>query len=120
MAEQNERQLDIRIDVTPAGLHITASYTGGLSTIPAAIERLRALGVVDLVAASAPPPVSTAVDKKPRAEKVAPAYSPGGEALCPVHRRQLSEGQFGLYCSAKAKGDEVADKRGYCGLKFSE
>jgi hypothetical protein len=95
-----------------------------LSSIPAAIERLRAAGVLELVQASAPAanpaPAPTLGATKAKVERVTPTYNADGDACCPVHRRKLSEGDYGLFCSAKAKDGQVADKKGYCGLKFEE
>lgn len=116
-----DKQANIQISVSPAGLTVVVEYTGAVSSVAAAIERLRAAGVVDLVNASKP-----ALDRAPttapaapqRTKAADPVYQPDGTACCPVHKRELSEGQYGLFCSAKAKPGEVADKKGYCGLKF--
>lgn len=116
---QAERQAAIRIEITPGGVHIVAEYTGTLGSIPAAIERLRTAGVLDLVKASAPAPAPVSkVEKK--AERVTPMYDGDGEACCPVHKRKLSDGAHGPFCSAKARPGQVADKKGYCGLRFVE
>jgi hypothetical protein len=115
-----EKQANIEISVTPAGLAIKVEYTGTLASIPAAIERLKAAGVLDLVHASAPAQPAAATTTRAPAEKVTPTYNSAGEACCPVHRRKLSEGDYGLFCSAKAKDGQVADKKGYCGLKFED
>lgn len=121
-----EKQANITIEVAPDGLHITAEYTGTLSSIPAAIERLKAAGVLELVKASAPAPTANPAPSptlgatKARVERTAPSYNGEGDACCPVHRRKLSEGDYGLFCSAKAKDGQIADKKGYCGLKFEE
>ena len=106
-----ERSANITIEVAPDGLHIRCEYTGSLSSIPAAVERLRAAGVLDLVKPSAAP----AAPSKP---KVEPLYKPDGTACCPVHNTPLSQGQYGLYCSSKAKPGESANAKGYCNLKF--
>ena len=121
-AQPAERQANITIEVAPDGLHITAEYTGTLASIPAAVERLRAAGVLDLVKPSAAPAFhqgrNSPMGNTPRAQRVAPAYADDGSVICPVHRKALSYGQYGPYCSCKATGDQVADKRGYCGLRF--
>jgi hypothetical protein len=57
---------------------------------------------------------------KPKAETVEPMYQPDGTACCPVHKRALSDGQYGLYCSARAKPGGVANGKGYCALRFVE
>lgn len=54
------------------------------------------------------------------AQRVAPAYDGDGQAMCPVHRKPLQEGRYGLYCSAKAKPGEEQNDKGYCALKFVE
>ena len=119
-----ERSANITIEVAPDGLHIRCEYTGSLASIPAAVERLRAAGVLDLVKPSAAPAFhqgrNSPMGNTPRAQRVAPAYADDGSVICPVHRKALSYGQYGPYCSCKATGDQVADKRGYCGLKFQD
>ena len=51
---ERETRTTIRIEVAPDGLHITAEYVGQLASIPAALERLRAAGVLELVQQSRP------------------------------------------------------------------
>lgn len=118
MTTQPDLKTTIRIEVAPDGLHVVVEMVNTLASIPAAVERLRAAGVLDLVAASRP--VSNTLEKKPRAETVEPIYQPDGTACCPVHKRALSEGSYGLYCSAKAKPGENANSKGYCALRFAE
>ena len=106
---QPDLRTTIRIEVAPDGLHITAEYVGTLSSIPAAVERLRAAGVLDLVKPAAQQA------RKP-AERVEPVYKPDGTPCCPVHHKPLKQGQWGLYCPAK----DDSTPRGYCALKFFE
>ncbi len=117
----SDRQLPLTIEIAPDGIHIHVEYTGTLAGIPAALERLQAAGLVDIVAAhcSAAPAASQA-QRKPGAPRLAPAYNGDGTACCPVHNRPLSEGRFGLYCSARAGAGETANDKGYCALKFAE
>lgn len=110
---QPERPVEITIKIAPDGLSVSATYTGTLSSIPAAVEKLIAAGVLNLVK---PLPISTPRLKKTRLE---PMYQPDGTPCCPAHLRPLKEGQYGLYCSCKAKSGEPADNNGYCGLKFN-
>lgn len=63
---------------------------------------------------------SGAAAPKPKAEKVKPFYDGDGQPCCPVHRKALSEGRYGLFCSAKAKDGEAANDKGYCNLRFIE
>lgn len=116
--ERPEKQANITIEVTPTGLHVRAEYTGGLSSIPRAIEQLRAAGVLELVQASAP--AQAVPQTKAKAPRVQPVYNDAGEPCCPVHGRVLSEGQYGLYCRSKASAGEAANDKGYCALKFKE
>jgi hypothetical protein len=81
---RSEKQYNIQVEIAPDGLHVRAEYTGGLSTIMGAIERLKALGVVELVNTNRP---AVAPAAKPKAETVEPLYKPDGTACCPVHKR---------------------------------
>lgn len=110
---QPEKPVEITITIAPDGLSVSATYTGTLSSIPTAVEKLIAAGVLNLVK---PLPISAPRQKKPRLE---PLYQPDGTPCCPAHLRPLKEGQYGMYCSCKAKPGEPADNNGYCGLKFS-
>ena len=112
----------IAIELAPDGLHIRCEYTGSLASIPAAIAKLEAAGLVELVqtyratpAAAAP----SAQQRKPAAQRIEPSYAPDGQACCPVHARPLAEGRFGLYCSAKARPGDLANEKGYCALRFA-
>lgn len=112
------KDVRIAIEVAPDGVHIRAEYTGTLASIPAAVERLRAAGVLDLVNTHRAPTAPAQTRHKP-AQRVEPLYSPDGTACCPVHRTVLSEGNYGPYCSAKAKPGEAANAKGYCSLRFN-
>lgn len=121
-----DRQLPITIEIAPDGIHIHVAYTGTLAGIPAALERLQAAGLVDMVAAhrSAAPAAGQAqlgqAQRKPGAPRITPAYTDDGTACCPVHNRPLSAGRFGPYCSARAGAGETANDKGYCALRFAE
>lgn len=120
-APPRELRTTIRIEVAPDGLHISAEYAGTLESIPAAIERLRAAGVLDLVkpTQAAPPPAAPAAGQRQavqRVERIEPTYTAAGDALCPKHHKPLKQGQWGLYCPAK----DESTVRGYCALKFAE
>ena len=112
------KQSNITIEVSPVGIIVRAEYTGTLASIPAAIEQLRAAGIVELVKASqvCPPAASAPLKPTRRAVRVNPEYAPDGSPLCPKHHKSLKSGNYGLYCSAK---DDSTD-RGYCSLKFAE
>jgi hypothetical protein len=109
------KMANITIEAGPMGLAIKVEYTGAIDTIPAAIERLRSAGVLDLVQTSKP----TKAAQKP-AQRVEPVYQPDGTACCPVHHKPLTEGRYGLYCPSRATGDQATNDKGYCSLKFAE
>lgn len=67
-----------------------------------------------------PTPQAAANGAKKAAERREPAYNDNGEAICPVHRKPLKQGQYGWYCSAKAKEGEAANDKGYCSIRFTE
>jgi hypothetical protein len=110
---QPEKPTTIRITVAPDGLRISAEYVGALSSIPAAVEQLRASGILDLVQ-----PLPIAAPRAKKKTRIEPMYQPDGTPCCPAHLRPLKEGQHGLYCSAKAKPGEEQNDKGYCNLKF--
>ena len=112
-----EKQANIQIQVSPAGLTVVVEYTGGVSSIAAALERLRAAGVVEMVEKSRPAPtVAPAPAQRAKSTKVQPEYNDAGDPCCPKHHKPLKPGNYGLYCSAK---DDTTE-RGYCSLKFVE
>lgn len=114
--------MPIVIELAPDGLHIRIEYDGVLGSIPAAIAKLEAAGLVELVQtyrATAAAPAG-AGQHKPKAERVTPEYDGAGEPCCPVHHKPLSQGRYGLYCSAKAKPGEAQNDKGYCSIRFSE
>jgi len=108
MTPQRALHTTIHMEAALDGLHSIGEYTGGLASIPAAVERLRAAGVLDLVK----PTAATAPATKPKDETVEPLYKRDPTACCPVHKRALSDGQYGLYCSARAKAGEAANTKG--------
>ena len=116
--DMSDKSTTITIEIAPDGVHIRAEYTGTLASIPAAVERLRAAGVLELVNTHRSPTAPVQTRHKP-AQRVEPFYSPDGTACCPVHRTVLSEGNYGPYCSAKAKPGEAANAKGYCSLRFN-
>ena len=120
---QERNDISIQIEAGPDGLRVRCDYIGSLASIPQAIERLRAAGVLELATPSKPSaaaqPAPTAAQVAPsRAERVAPTYKPDGTPCCPVHHKPLVEGRYGLYCPSKAKEGEQANDKGYCSLKF--
>lgn len=118
MTTTAEKQANITIEAAPDGLHIYCEYTGGLSSIPAVIDRLREAGVLELVQTNKH---TNGGATTPRAaQRVDPIYDGSGGPVCPVHKKALREGQYGLYCSAKASGDEAQNDKGYCSLRFKD
>src|SRR5262249_39914121 len=90
---RSEKQCNIQVEIAPDGLHVRAEYTGALSSITQVIERLKALGVVELVSASKP--AAAPAEKRTKAERVQPIYDGDGAPCCPTHKRPLSDGQYG-------------------------
>ena len=119
-AARSGATMPITIELSPAGLHIRIEYQGALASIPAAIAKLEAAGLVELVqtyrATSAAAPAGASQARKPKAERVTPEYNADGDPCCPKHHKVLKEGRWGLYCPAK---DDTTE-RGYCALKFAE
>lgn len=121
-----EKQVDITIEAGPLGLTVKATYTGTLSSIPAAIERLRSAGVLELVSAArpAPPTVAPANVQPPRRARKGtapePWYDDRGEACCPIHHKPLKNGQYGYYCSSRAGADEGGNPKGYCSYSIGD
>ena len=109
---RSEKQCTIQVELAPDGVHVRAEYTGGLSTIPGVIERLKALGVVELVNTSRPA-APAAQGKNTKAQRVQPGYAVDGSPVCPEHDTKLREGKWGLYCPHKDKASGA-----YCKLKF--
>ena len=112
------QDLTITIRAVVDGFDTEVCYTGSIEQLLAVTKRLRELGA-EPVTASKPAATSPAA-AKPKAETVEPIYQPDGTPCCPTHKRSLVEGQYGLYCSAKAKPGEAANPKGYCSLRFAE
>jgi hypothetical protein len=113
--ERSARQeLTITIKANIGGFDTEICFSGQLDQLEAITRRLRDLGASPAgVHQLAPNPPA----RKPKAERVSPAYDGNGDPCCPKHTgRVLKEGQFGLYCSAKDDSQE----RGYCALKFKD
>lgn len=83
--------------------------------VGAALDRLGALGFTPRTPAGVPSPV-----RKQARPKVEPVYKPDGTACCPVHKRPLVEGNYGLYCPARAAEGEESNDKGYCALRFAD
>ena len=66
---------------------------------------------------NAPAPVLHGLGKV-MAQYVDPLYNDDGEACCPVHRYPLVDGRYGPYCKSRATGDQAANDKGYCNLRF--
>jgi hypothetical protein len=109
------QDLTITVKAVVDGFPVEICYTGSVEQLQALTRKLRALGAEPTIA---PAPAAVSVSKK--AQKVEPVYQPDGTACCPVHLKPLQNGRYGLYCSAKARGDEAQNAKGYCSLTFAE
>ena len=115
-----ERQANITISGELNGLTVEVEFAAAISSIPAAIERLRAIGMSAAQRNMTPAPISTS-SRRPKVERVDPGYLADGTPICPAHRKPLQESQYGgWYCASKAKPGEAQNDRGYCSLKFAE
>jgi len=112
--ERQHQQVDIQIECVCEGYTVRVEYNGAVATVKSAIARLRAAGL-EPSRTTAP---TAAPAPRQRAETVEPLYQPDGTACCPVHRRALSEGRYGLFCSSKAQPGQAANDKGYCSLRF--
>lgn len=110
---QPRQELTIAIRCRVEGFETEITFNGDIDQLKRVAAKLAALGIEPASSAPAAPQ-----PERKAAKRVQPAYDGDGEPCCPVHKRKLSEGQYGLYCSAKAAAGDVSDKRGYCGLKF--
>lgn len=109
---QPETTITIRAQLD--GWPVDVAYRGKLEQLPAAIARMQAAGL----APATNPPEAHQKPAAARKGKTQPEYSPSGDPCCPIHKRPLKQGQYGLYCSAKDDSD--TSRNGYCGLRFSE
>lgn len=112
------QDLTITIKARVDGFDTEVCYTGSIDQLLAVTKRLRELGAEPALVAGGHQ-LPTPAARKP-AQQVEPIYQPDGTACCPVHLRPLQPGQYGLFCSAKAKPGEAANAKGYCNIRFSE
>jgi hypothetical protein len=111
-----KNDLTITVKATIDGFPTEVCFTGSIDQLLNVTKHLRELGAAPTVA----PATHTAPlgNGKTKAQTVEPIYQPDGTPCCPVHRKPLSEGRYGWFCSAKATGDEAANGKGYCSLRF--
>lgn len=116
--QRPKADLTITVKATIDGFPTEVCFTGSIDQLLGVTKRLRELGAEPTVA----PATHTAPLSTPRkaAQTVEPIYQPDGTACCPVHRKPLVEGRYGLYCPSRATGDQAANDKGYCSLKFAE
>jgi hypothetical protein len=109
---QPEKQANITIEAGPLGLTVRCEYTGTLASIPAAIERLRAAGVLELVSGGKVAPGQNGGNTPTRKPNtgITPAYDGAGQPMCPVHHKPLTEGRYRLFCPSRADGSTPTPK----------
>jgi hypothetical protein len=118
-AERSARQeLTITIHATIDGFSTEICFRGALDQLEAITRRLRDLGASPAGVHQLAP--AAAAPARKAAQRATPAYDGDGQPMCPVHRKPLSEGRFGLFCPAKAKPGEEQNDKGYCSLRFAE
>lgn len=111
-----QEPLTITVHAVVAGFATELCFTGSIDQLPALAARLIALGATPTTGNIVLPV------EKPRkpAQRVEPIYQPDGTPCCPVHKRPLADGQYGLFCKSKAQPGDVQNDKGYCSLKFAE
>jgi hypothetical protein len=109
------QELTIAITCRVEGYETEITFSGDIDQLKRIATKLAALGIEPTAPHTAP----LNGENKP-SKRVQPAYDGDGQPICPVHGKPLSEGRYGLFCPSKAKGDEAANDKGYCSLKFAE
>jgi len=118
--QRQSEPLTVTIHATIGGYAMELCTTATVDQLPALAARLNALGAAPVqptpVAQQSPAtPVQRAQNG---AQRVTPIYDDSGEACCPVHKKPLVEGSYGLYCKSKAQPGDKQNDKGYCSLKF--
>jgi hypothetical protein len=113
-----KQDLTITIHACVNGFDAEICFSGQLDQLEALTRRLRDLGMSPSGVRQLAPVQSTPARKA--AQRVEPVYQPDGTACCPVHHKPLSEGRYGLFCPSRATGDQAANDKGYCALRFAE
>jgi hypothetical protein len=97
------------------GFDVESSFERALDQLPTITKRLAELGAEP---ASPVQKVDQAA-RRPEA-KVEPVYQPDGTPCCPVHHKPLAERRYSLYCPSRDTGDQAANDKRYCALKFNQ
>jgi hypothetical protein len=116
--QRPKADLTITVKATIDGFPTEVCFTGSIDQLLSVTKRLRELGATPTIAPAATHTAPLG-NSKAKAERVEPVYQPDGTACCPVHRKALSEGRYGLYCPSKAEGEHAGPK-GYCNIRFAE
>ncbi len=112
------QELTITIHARIGGFDTEICFSGHLDQLETLTRKLVQLGASPAGVHQVSPAAGPAARKA--AERVEPIYQPDGTPCCPVHKRPLTEGQYGLYCKSKAQPGDVQNDKGYCSLKFAE
>jgi len=116
MSADTARPIDVTVRATLDGWPVDITLSLPAPQVP---EALRRLGEYGYKPRQDTAPAPTSVERR-AAPRVEPVYKPDGTPCCPVHRKPLAEGRFGLYCSARAADGEEANAKGYCALRFKD
>nr|ALS90792.1 DEC-1 protein, N-terminal region protein [uncultured bacterium] len=117
-AERTPRQeLTITVKARVNGFDVDICFSGHIEQLDAMTKRLAELGIAPVVAPSV---AAAAAPVRKAAKRLDPAYTDAGEACCPVHHKPLVEGRYGLYCPSRATGDQAANDKGYCSIRFTD
>jgi hypothetical protein len=120
MAEPNMKTL-VRVRGMVEGLEVEIEAMIEPKQTRALVERLREVaGLEPLPGLASGPQASGSgrAEGKPAELRQSPTYNADGDPCCPVHRKPLKEGRYGLYCSAKAE-PPIGSEKGYCRYSWS-
>jgi hypothetical protein len=121
-AQDAKRARGVEIQMVYHGAIVSFSFEASIAPTVHEIEQsidtlLRRAGWSGVTPPAEPIQLATGRES---AQYVDPIYDGDGAACCPVHRIPISQGRYGWYCSARATGDQAANTKGYCALRFKD
>lgn len=121
-AQDQKRQRGVEIQMAYHGALISFTFEASVAPTVHEIEQsidtlLRRAGWSGVTTPAEPILLPTGRESS---QYVDPVYDGDGAACCPIHHRPISQGRYGWYCSARATGDQAANDKGYCALRFKD
>ncbi len=99
---ERENTTTITIEGVYEGYVITVTFHGRVEQVPEAVQRLQAMGVQPVPAATVSKGETDAsAERSDRADLPSPSFTPDGVPCCPIHQREMRQGRWGWYCPAK-------------------